>query len=239
MDRNKDNLSDLTKKNKEDSGFQLALRYLSYRPRTSYEIENHLKRKGYEGPIISKIMDRLTYYKYVDDVEYTKNYISASIRARKKSSKIIELELERRGVPPQIIDRHIVAFTDEINLEIAEEISSKYFYQNSNLPFNQLKNRLSQLLVRRGFSWELINYCISSLEDNTGVQAILKSQEDTYRLQALELGGKYLNRYRKKEKNPYILKQKIRQALYRRGYSRDTIDSVIDHILDRNGDFNL
>lgn len=234
MKVDKSNLLKLIKENNEKHAFQLGIYYLSFKPRTKYEISTYLIKKGYEDAVINKVLEKLSYYKYIDDKQYTISYISNAIEAKKKSANTVKSELVKKGISLEIIEDCIFVFSYDINLEIAKKISSKYFYQKSNLPYKQLKNKLSQLLIRKGFTWEIINDCLKYLEQDKDVQSTIASNKEQYLLQAIKLAKKYFSKYSKKEDNPYLLQQKIKHALYRNGYNMDIINFAVENILNKN-----
>ncbi len=233
MKTDKNNSSKSSGKNKEEHALQLGLRYLSFKPRTKHEISMYLMRKGYENIIIDKVLGKLSHYGYIDDKKYTRDYISGAIRSEKKSANIVEIELTKKGIPPGIIEDCIPAFSHDINLQIAKKISKNYFHRRSDLPYKQLKNRLSQFLARKRFTWEVIHSCLSYLDQNEEVQSIVASNAERHLSQATELAKKYFSRYSKRDSNPYSLQQKTKHALYRRGYSKTTIDMAMENILNK------
>lgn len=230
LEIDKQKLVELIKESNEKNAFQLAIYYLSFRPRTQHEITTYLLGKEYDEKIINNVLEKLIHYKYIDDRQYTISYISNSIEGRKKSINTVKSELIKRGVSIEIIDELITLFSPKINLDIAKEISHKYFYQKSNLPFNQLKNKLSQLLIRKGFTWEVISECLNDLDQNSEVQLTIDSNNEKYQLQAVKLAEKYFSKYNKKEKNPYLLDKKVKYSLYQKGYDMDIIDFAIESI---------
>lgn len=232
MDKN--DLSKLIEKDNEERAFRLAVYYLSYRPRTKHEMSTYLMKKGYEDTTINKILEKLSYYKYIDDKQYAMNYISNAIEAQKKSANTVKSELIKRGIPSEIIENCISIFSYEINSEIAKKISIKYFYQKSDLPYKQLKNRLYQLLARKGFTREIINDCLNYLERDRKIRSIITSNEGQYLLQATNLAEKYFSKYSKKESNPYLLQQKIKYALYRKGHNMDVVNLAVENILNKS-----
>lgn len=231
MEIDRKELWKLIEEDENQRAFQAGLHYLSYKPRTNYEMRNYLIKKGYKDSTVEGTLEKLLHYKYIDDHQYAKSYIINSMETKKKSSEIIRLDLIKRGIPSEIIHEYISIFTHEKNLEIAREISNEYFYRKSDLPFKQLKNKLTQLLVRRGFSWEIINNCLNFLEEDVNVQLTLKLNENKQKSQVLELAERYFTRYGKNENNDYILTQKVKQALYRRGYDMDMINTVVNDLL--------
>jgi len=63
------NLENLIQESNEKKAFQIALHYLSFRPRTHHEVNEYLLKKEYDPTIIKKVLDKLIYYKYVDQWE--------------------------------------------------------------------------------------------------------------------------------------------------------------------------
>ena len=59
---------------------QKALDFLSHRPRTVKEIEKKLSEE-YARDIISRVMDMLNEYKYIDDASYALEYAKERIKA--------------------------------------------------------------------------------------------------------------------------------------------------------------
>ncbi len=230
LDVDKKNLVELIEESNEKRAFQIALHYLSFKPRTHYEITMYLFKKDYEDKIINKVLEKLTYYRYIDDKQYALNYISSAIAEGKKSSNTVKSKLISKGISLEIIEDCIKLFSSDVNIKIAKEISNKYFYQKSNLPLKQLKSKLSQLLVHKGFTWEVIDACLNDLDQNSEVQSTIDSNKDQYQLQAIKLAKKYFDKYSKKENNSYLLEKKVKHTLYQKGYDIDIIDVAFESI---------
>jgi len=231
---NMDDLSETIKENSEESAFRLATYYLSFKSRTEHEIKTYLAKKGYEDTTVDKVLEKLSYYGFTDDRQYAINYIANAIEAKKKSADTVKLELMKRGISSEIIEDCIPVFSYDINLETAKRIGKKYFYRKSNLPYKQLKNKLSQLLAQRRFTREIIDDCLNYLDRDEQIQSIVISNQEQYQSQAVKLAEEYFFRYTRKENNPYLLRQKIKHALYRRGYDMDIINSAVEEILNKS-----
>ena len=229
-----DDLSETIKENSEESAFRLATYYLSFKSRTEHEIKTYLAKKGYEDTTIDKVLEKLSYYGFTDDRQYAINYIANAIEAKKKSADTVKLELMKRGISSEIIEDCIPVFSYDINLETAKRIGKKYFYRKSNLPYKQLKNKLSQLLAQRRFTREIIDDCLNYLDRDEQIQSIVISNQEQYQSQAVKLAEEYFFRYTRKEDNPYLLRQKIKHALYRKGYDMDIINSAVEEILNKS-----
>lgn len=232
MELNKNNKP--IKNNTEEYAFQLGVYYLSLRPRTEHEVSKYLAEKGYTDAVIDRVLKKLSHYKYIDDEQYTTNYISRAVEAQKKSAYAVKLELTKKGVPPEIIENCIPLFSYDIDLKVAKKISTEYFYRKSDLPYRQLENKLSQLLSRKGFPPGIIDDCLNHLEQDKNIQSTVASNKEQYLLQATKLAEKYFLEYGKKENNPYLLQQKIKHALYRKGYGIDIINLAVENISDES-----
>lgn len=214
----------------EKHAFQISLYYLSFKPRTKQEVIDYLVKKEFEEKTIDKTLEKLISYRFIDDKQYAINFISSKIRQKNKSSTIVKNDLIKKGISVDMVDDAISIFSYDIDLDIAKKISEKYFNRNHNLPFNQVKDKLCNMLFRKGFSWEIINNCISDLENNDEVKSIIDSNKEEYIIQARKLAQKYFSKYRKKEDNQYLLEKKVKSALYRKGYDKDIIAIAFENI---------
>lgn len=226
----KEDLQEIIELSKEKRAFQIALNYLSFKPRTRQEVSTYLLGKEYEDHIVSKALDKLSYYKFLDDEQYAVNYISNAMAERKKSIQRVKSDLTQKGVALDIIEDKISMFPAQVDLEVAKEISRKYFQQKSDLPYKQLKNKLSQTLLRKGYTWDVIHQCLSYLDENMEVQSLIEANRAEYESQAIKLAEKYFAKYRKKEDNPYILEQKVKSALFQKGFEMDIIHHAFEAV---------
>jgi len=117
-----------------------TLKYLGLRPRSSAEIKTYLHKKTEDPELISKIMDKLVQSKFIDDVEFTNWYIESRSRSRPRSSRLLQLELKRKGI-------NVVPQVDDLKLAKLALTKKK-----------TLKNRdqAIRFLASRGFSWGII-----------------------------------------------------------------------------------
>jgi regulatory protein len=82
----------------------LAMRYLSYRPKSVYEIEEYIKKKGFDKSIVKKTVEILIKRNYLNDKDFTKLYIETMVRNRPKSKFAIEFALKKKGIDLSIIE---------------------------------------------------------------------------------------------------------------------------------------
>ena len=129
---------------------QKALDFLSHRPRTVKEIEKKLSEE-YARDIISRVMDMLNEYKYIDDASYALEYAKERIKAGYGVLKV-EWELKIRGIDQELIDaaRELV---QDIQFPSAVTVL-KTRYRKKQIIDEKEKGRAYNYLLRRGFEPE-------------------------------------------------------------------------------------
>ena len=98
---------------KIDHPFNLAIRYLSYKPKTIHETIEHIKRKGFSDDIIEKIIEILLEKKYLDDTHYATLFIENRVKNKPKSKFAFKYELKKKGIHSSIIDKTLERYDDQ------------------------------------------------------------------------------------------------------------------------------
>ncbi|MEK9178534.1 MAG: RecX family transcriptional regulator [Patescibacteria group bacterium] len=142
-----------------DRYYNLALRFLSYRPRSEKEVYEYLKGKiqkskgkSLNGEIIAKIMSRLAELDFVDDSTFVRWWIEN----RKKGGRLIKLELLQKGISKETIEEALLKF------DIAKkenDLIKKFIEKKKSLPYE----KLVAYLLRRGFDYETIKKALKQL----------------------------------------------------------------------------
>lgn len=122
-----------------------------------------------------------------------------------------------KGIASQLIEP-VLAQTDfsSIAQKAAEKIYQKYQHK---LPSKALTDKIIQGLLNKGFSYDLAKGIVSQLsleQDSQHIEDLLDQEFD-------KLLRKYSRRY-----DGYQLKQKLYQALYRKGYDSDDITTKLN-----------
>ena len=136
---------------------KLAMRYLSYRPRSVYEIEAYIKKKGFDKNIVKKTVEILIERNYLNDKDFTKLYIENMVRNRPKSKFAIEFALKKKGVDLSIIEPVLEQYDDQtLAIKAVEPKIARW----QSFDKKKLKKKLMNFLVYRGFNYEI---CITTL----------------------------------------------------------------------------
>lgn len=137
-----------------DNAFDMLIRFVSVRPRTTYEIKNWFKRKKIEEKQALELFNRLKKMGLVDDRKFANWWIEQRVNFRPKGRRVLLLELTRKGVDrdvaKEIIETSKFLPSEE---ELARIILEK---KKRKIP----EEKLVAFFLRRGFSWKTIKSVI-------------------------------------------------------------------------------
>ena len=137
-----------------EAGYQKALRFISYKPRTKADIQKKLLESGFDKESISIVIKRLIEKGYLDDHLYAKNWIENRSVFRPRSHKLFTWELRNKKVSEEIISEVVGnAVPDE---QLALLAAEKYARRLSGCEKDVFIRRLSGYLNRRGFSYSIV-----------------------------------------------------------------------------------
>lgn len=218
-------LNELVEESNIKKAFNDALHYLSYQRRTKSEVQSHLK--GFEESVVERAIEKLLEYSLIDDEGYGKDFV-ISRGNQLKGRHLIERNLITKGLEKEIIKTSLKELSEEDELRNAEKLAYDFFISKQSLPMNQIKQKLSQKLMAKGYSWDIIKKAIEFLEGNEEVQEIITQQEAIYFQQAMATAEKLFTKYSKKEANKYQLSSKIKASLYQKGFEENCIRRVVE-----------
>ena len=149
-----------------------VLHFLSYRPRSEKEITDYLIKKiaakenikyhqAKDSPLIAQVIEKLKRYKYINDLEFAKWFISSRIKSKPKGVRLLKLELFRKGISKDIVEK---VLSKNLNQnELAKKAIEKKIKKWQKLPDLELKKKLYSHLSSRGFDFETIKQAIKEL----------------------------------------------------------------------------
>lgn len=154
-----------------------AYRFVSYRPRSEKEFRDFLnqklkKRKVYDIAVIPRVIRRLSELGYVDDEAFARWWVDSRMRFRPKGTRVLTMELLRKGVAKSVIQTAITAIHKEASInekDVVYALAKKKIGLWTALPRLQRKRKLFEFLLRRGFEGEVISDVVDELVSD-GVQ---------------------------------------------------------------------
>ena len=133
-----------------------ALEWVLNRPRSTRELKNYLYHRKTEDETAEAIIDYLQSRGYVDDRSFAIWLIDVRTRSG-KSSRMIENELQKKGVKREIIN-------DLLSSDSSGEVDKIVTIINKKSKISRYKNdeiRLKQYLLRQGFNYEDIKTALT------------------------------------------------------------------------------
>lgn len=157
-----DEVAEIIKKAEFQKTLDKLLRFAMLRPRSKKEVESWVRRKKIHQSIQEGLFDKLKHFELIDDEKFAKWWIDQRTTFRKKSKKVIKQELLLKGVAREIIDDALsVAEIDEKSLAL--ETLKKKYYRWQKLPLKERKQKMTEYLLRAGFSWSDVNNAIDDV----------------------------------------------------------------------------
>jgi regulatory protein len=145
--------------------YDAATAALALRGRSRRELERWLKQRKHAAPDIRSALERLDDLGFLDDESYARSYARAKMAGGKTSRRRIAMELARRGVARDLVDRVIreageeEGFDEQGALEAAAERRARSL---SKMEPEVARRRLMGFLLRRGFGGEEVRKVIQA-----------------------------------------------------------------------------
>lgn len=134
--------------------FNRAVRYLSLRPRSVYEIKEYLLKKDFEPKATEVAIARLIDLKYLNDEEFGKTYMRSRQLYRGKSKYYVSYELKQKGLSDDVIQEVSSGAQEDIDTAKAFIERKKRVY--ARMDKQEFKEKMMRLLQSRGFSYTTI-----------------------------------------------------------------------------------
>jgi regulatory protein len=153
----------------EAKAYDRALRFLTTRPRSEWEIHQNLKRyqprKGetLDEPQIEMVIARLKERGYVDDYAFAAYWVEQRNRFKPMAPQALRYELRLKGIDSKIADEIIEQATDPT--VAALEAARQRGYRWQALSEEEFQKKMTAFLKRRGFHWEIIRDVVQQVWD--------------------------------------------------------------------------
>ena len=130
----------------------IALRFLSYRPRSEMEVRRYLAGKGHTESIQDEVVVWLRHLNYVDDLRFARQWIESRNRSNPMGSRRLFQELRQKGVSEAVIHQAFEDYHGEADeAALAKELALKQAGRYKGQEGDAVTRKLSGYLARRGF----------------------------------------------------------------------------------------
>ena len=143
-------LDDLLGRATIEAAKQSAIRFISYRPRSSAEVRRNLTKKAFEPEVIELVIEWLPTVHLLDDHEFARYWIEQREAFKPRSRRALSMELGQKGIAREIIDE-LLGEIDEF--ESAQRAARKRLGRWEDLPEDEFRLKLYRYLQGRGFGY--------------------------------------------------------------------------------------
>jgi regulatory protein len=151
---------------------EIAYRFISYKPRTLKEVSDKLKAKGFQSDLVSKVVEELRNYGFINELEYARNFVLNRSRSKTLGELALRRELLSKEISSEIVDEVLSERENLIDeFEIALDLAQGKLKQIKSLKKrkrgrDEYKRRIYEFLLRRGFKFETINRVMREVFDD-------------------------------------------------------------------------
>lgn len=200
-------------------GYHLAVNYLSKVKRSEEEVRKYLKGKIEDDFIVSEAIAKLHKMNFLDDEDYAFSYVRTQINTSNKGPEVIKRELREKGISDVLIKKAMEELTYDSQLQSAQKIARKLMDSNKKDSYLITIQKMEQTLVRKGYTSAIIQE----------VKSGLAKKEENDELAILRVQGEKAQR-KFSSYTGFEFHQKMKQFLYRKGFSLDLIEQFLEEI---------
>lgn len=220
-------LQSIIEKDAAHKCFTLALQYLSYRMRSKKEIKTYLLKKEQNPTHVEETLTRLEEQGYTDDASFAGAFVRTKVNTTSKGPLVIRKELQEKGITGAAAEQAMTYYTFEKELEKAVKLAGSKLQTKAKKSHQEKIQLAQQQLLSKGFSSaaakEAVSLALSDSDQDTDAEF------EAVRYQ----GDKLLRKYAQKAEG-YELNQKIKMALYRKGFPMELIQKYIEEAKEKD-----
>jgi regulatory protein len=144
-----------------------ALKYLSYRDRSEFEIRERLGQKDFGQATVQETIGWLTQLGYLNDKRFALNWSRSRISTKKFGEYRLRRELSAKGLATETIEQTLQIVYSEISeWDLAQSLAQKKLSQLQGIDPKSKSRRLAHYLQRKGFSSETVFKTVKQLIPN-------------------------------------------------------------------------
>jgi len=162
LELDKDELETLIHDESVKKAVLAGIKYISYKQRTSKEVADKLRDLEHTPDQIEEALEKLKEMAFLDDERYAEEFVDT--RQIRYGRKRIFLELRKRGIPEHIAEHALNTVLDvDAGYETALEMGRKKYAQCEGLEAQKAAARVQGMLLRKGYSYDVVNRIIKEL----------------------------------------------------------------------------
>lgn len=202
--------------------YNQAINYLSYRMRTKKEIVDYLVKKETDPEHITKIIDKLISERLINDEQFAEAFVNTRIHTSDKGPILIQRELIEKGVSHLIAEKSVEKYTYDVQYDKALKWAEKKLKQTKKNAFRKQLQQMQATLMQKGFTQDVIQEVAAEIQEEKDEEAEWEA--------IIHHGGKLQRKHQQKYVG-YELRNKMKEGLYRKGFSFELINQYLDEQL--------
>lgn len=199
--------------------YNKAINFLSYRMRSEHEVKQKLLQTDFGEAVILEATRKLYEHGFLNDEHFTKALVATQKKNSKKGPAAIRQELKKKGIEKDLQEEVLAAYTEEEQLTIARRLTEKIINQNEAKTPIQVKQKIQDMLQRKGYNFTIISQAIDSFD--------LEKEEEEWIEMIGAQGDKIWSKYTQKYSG-FDLRNRVKQALYQKGFPAEHIDLYVE-----------
>lgn len=155
---------------KPQSAYDLALRFLEFRARSSAELRRKLLQKGAAAAEADEAIARLHDQKLIDDADFARQFARNKVLGAGASRRRIVQELRRKGVAGDVADEAVQGLAELEGVDPSatiHRVAKKKWTSLAKLDELTRRRRVYAFLARRGFDSDEIRDALAALGGDT------------------------------------------------------------------------
>ena len=138
--------------------FAAALRLLARTERSSYDLADRLRKKGFDSAAIEAALERCRAFGYLDDTRFARSRARSLVQSGRAVGGRLLADLSRHGIDPETAQAAFdEARGDRDERALLSELAERRFPEFSWLTADdRSRRRVVQYFLRRGFSLSLV-----------------------------------------------------------------------------------
>ena len=218
----------LRREDETRSAKEKAMDYLAAAEHTGGMLRQKLLRR-YGEEAVEAAVERMTELGLVNDLDYSRRFAADAVSLRCYPRRRIAMELQKRGVPEEVIAEALTDVTEEAEVESACRLLQKQYL--AKLGNYSERDKVKAALQRRGFGHQTIRAAVERVSGTLPPVGPEEQPPEADDRQA-ELLALIRKKYMKNMTDRPGMEKTI-AALYRRGYPLDEIRAAMKIILEQ------
>ena len=155
MHVDKSRLDEIQLETEKSQAVDKAMTHLSASMKTRKQMNDFLLKKGYTQAVAEYVLQKLEYYKLIDDYSYCRAYVNS---VSGKGKRALEADLFKRGADKDAIDEILSSFEEDG--EEAKTILQKYMRGKEVTKENL--NKAFKYLLSKGYGYDTVKDAITA-----------------------------------------------------------------------------